>query len=77
MNLGTTKYILSVTFIMVIAALILASFLNMNSLVYIMMGFFLVFITVFFVFWRCPDCKKHLGKLTVRKCKHCGKEFEL
>lgn len=27
------------------------------------------------VFWRCPDCGKHLGRATVEYCPYCGKSL--
>ncbi len=75
MNLATVKYYLNITFITIIAAIVLATFLNSSLLIYIMLVFFAIFAVLYLGFWRCPDCKKHLGKLNVKKCKRCGKNI--
>ena len=75
MKLSTAKYILNVTFMAIAAALVLTTFLNSSGLVYVMMVFFCIYAIVFLGFWRCPECKKHLGKLNARKCRHCGKNL--
>lgn len=72
MDLNTTKTILKASFMVVIAALMIASFFNVPFLVFVMIGFLMLFVTVYAMFWRCPNCKKHLGKLVVRQCRNCG-----
>ncbi len=77
MDLKTVKFILTTTFLVIIAALLIGSFTNNQLLIYIMLGFFAIFALVYLVGWRCPECKKHLGKLVVRQCKHCGHRIDV
>ena len=77
MNLKTVKFILTITFLTIVAAVVIGSFTNNTVLIYIMMAFFVIFAAVYMLFWRCPECKKHLGKLTARSCKHCGHKIDL
>lgn len=76
MDLKSVRYMMRMTFMFVIAAMILGSIIDASIFVYIMLGFFAAFIFMFAFLWRCPNCKKHLGKITVHKCKHCGHEIE-
>ncbi|MBQ7816182.1 MAG: hypothetical protein IJ339_02340 [Oscillospiraceae bacterium] len=46
--------------------------MNSQGLIYVMLGFFVIYALVYLLGWRCPKCKKHLGKLVVQRCKHCG-----
>ena len=75
MDLKTTKFILSSTFMIIIAVVLMITFIESQLLTYIMMGFLFVFVTVYALFLRCPKCKKHIGKMTARKCKHCGQDL--
>lgn len=75
MNLLSIKQFLSTTFMVIVIALIGASFLNAPGLIYVMMAFFVIYAVVYIGFWRCPECKKHLGKLNARKCKKCGHDL--
>lgn len=44
-----------------------------------------VFVVLMFIFvvinkacWKCPSCKKHLGRFgKVRQCPHCGEEWDM
>ena len=54
---------------------ILGSFIGGSAMVVVMMGFFAVFIITYVFFWRCPKCKKHIGKMSALKCKHCGHDI--
>lgn len=75
MDLKTTKFILSSTFMIIIAAVLMVTFIESQLLTMMMIGFLLVFVTVYAIFLRCPHCKKHIGKMSARKCKHCGKDL--
>ena len=75
MNLLSVKRFLTMTFMVIIAALIIASFLDAPGLVYVMFAFFGIFAVVYLLFWRCPKCKKHLGKLNAYRCRNCGSEI--
>ncbi|MBQ7006712.1 MAG: hypothetical protein IJN59_02665 [Oscillospiraceae bacterium] len=75
-DLKNVKFILSSTFILIIATLVIGSFTNNQLLTYLMLAFFAIFAAVYFCFWRCPNCKKHLGKMIVHRCKHCGHEID-
>lgn len=72
MNLALVKQILTITFLAIVVALIGGSFMNSQGLIYVMLGFFVIYALVYLLGWRCPKCKKHLGKLVVQRCKHCG-----
>lgn len=75
MDLRSVKYMLNTTFMFAILAMAIGSFVGGSALVFVMMGFFVIFITVYLFCWKCPKCKKHLGKMSVRKCKHCGHDI--
>ncbi len=75
MDLRTTKFLLNSTFLMIIASLVIGSLMDNQVLIYIMIAFFVIYGILYMGFWRCPECKKHLGKLFVHKCKHCGKDL--
>ena len=75
MNLASIKQFLTTTFMVIVVALIGASFMNAPGLIYVMMAFFVIYAVGYIGFWRCPECKKHLGKLNARKCKKCGHEL--
>ena len=77
MDLKNVKFILTATFITIVAALVIGSFTNNQLLIYIMLGFFAIFAAVYLIGWRCPKCKKHLGKLVVRRCKQCGHTLDV
>lgn len=77
MDLRSTKHFLKVTFLVIVAALIIGSFMDSSLMIYIMLGFFGIFTVVYLMFWRCPNCKKHLGKLVAYKCKHCGHNLDV
>lgn len=77
MDLKTVKFILTTTFLVIVAALIIGSFTNNQLLIYIMLAFFVVFALVYLLGWRCPECKRHLGKLVARRCKHCGHRIDV
>ena len=77
MDLKTVKFILTTTFLVIVAALIIGSFTNNQLLIYIMLAVFVVFALVYLLGWRCPECKKHLGKLVARRCKHCGHRIDV
>ena len=72
MNLAAIKQFLSTTFMVIVVALIGASFLNAPGLIDVMMAFFVIYAVGYIGFWRCPECKKHLGKLNAQQCKKCG-----
>jgi len=55
----------------------MGSFTNNQLLIYIMLGFFAIFALVYLFGWKCPKCKKHLGKLVARRCKHCGHTLDV
>ena len=38
-------------------------------------GFIMSSLIIWAVFWRCPDCGKHLGETTVKYCRYCGKSL--
>ena len=75
MNLASVKQFLTITFLVIVVALIGASFMNAPGLIYVMMAFFVIYAVVFLVGWRCPKCKAHLGKLNARRCRKCGQEL--
>ena len=77
MDLKTVKFILTTTFLVIVAALIIGSFTNNQLLIYIMLAFFAIFALVYLLGWRCPECKKHLGKLVARRCRHCGHRLDV
>ena len=77
MDLKTVKFILTSTFIVIVAALLIGSFTNNQLLIYIMLGFFAIFALVYLFGWKCPKCKKHLGKLVARRCRHCGHTLDV
>lgn len=77
MNLKSIKSFLTTTFMTIVAALIVASFMDNSLMIYIMMAFFVIYAVVYLFFWKCPHCKKHLGKLVVRECKHCKHKLDL
>lgn len=77
MDLRTVKFILTTTFLVIVAALIIGSFTNNQLLIYIMLAFFVIFALVYLFGWKCPKCKKHLGKLVARQCKHCGHRLDV
>lgn len=72
MDLRSVKQMLRTTFMFAILAMAIGSFIEGSALAFVMMGFFVIFIIVYLLFWKCPNCKKHLGKLSAYKCKHCG-----
>ena len=77
MNLRSVKSFLTTTFLVIVAALIIGSFMNNELMIYIMLAFFVIFALVYLLGWRCPECKKHLGKLVARRCKHCGHRIDV
>lgn len=77
MELRTVKFFLTTTFLVIVAALIIGSFMNNQLMIYIMIAFFAAYAFVYLFFWKCPKCKKHLGKLVARRCKHCGHTLDM
>lgn len=77
MDLKSVKSFLITTFLVIVAALIIGSFMNNPLMIYIMLAFFVIYAVVFLFFWRCPKCKKHLGKLIVHQCRHCGHRLDV
>lgn len=75
MDLKTVKFLLNTTFMIIIAALVIGSVMNNQLLIYMMIAFFVIYGVIYLGFWRCPKCKKHLGKLFVHKCKNCGHDL--
>lgn len=72
MSLIEIRILMRKIFMGVIISMIVGTFIQLPVIVYIMMGLFAAFIFIFVFKWRCPNCKKHLGKMTVHSCKHCG-----
>ena len=36
-------------------------------------GLMMASLILWTVFWRCPDCGKHLGSVRVEYCPYCGR----
>ena len=61
-----------------LAGIFLTSFLVIYHIVFLLLEFILmvVAISINILFYRCPYCKKHLGKSQGMYCPHCGKLVE-
>ena len=35
----------------------------------------LAYLTIFLLFWRCPHCRRHLGRASGEYCQHCGQSL--
>lgn len=75
MNLSSIRQFLSSAYIIMIALLLGATFLKIQALLYAMFALIAVYIVVYAFLWRCPKCKKHLGKTNVCRCGKCGYEL--
>lgn len=63
----------------VLAAIILKHFLLETSLgLFILVLYLISTFTLGYFWWRCPNCKKHLGRYidSSTHCKHCGKKLD-
>ena len=72
MNLREVRNLMRNLFMGALGAMMIGSFLQISLIVYVMLALFAGYAIVFAFMWRCPNCKKHLGKITVHQCKHCG-----
>ena len=75
MDLRSVKQMMSTVFMFAILAMAIGSFIGGSAMVVVMKGFFAVFIITYVFFWKCPKCKKHIGKMSALKCKHCGHDI--
>ena len=75
MNLVTAKQVMRTLFSGAIIAFVIATITKFTPLMFIMIGSFAAYITVYMIFWRCPHCKKIPGKVNAVKCRHCGKSL--
>ena len=74
------KKVMSVFQILACTSLLVFLFMPINEIVFFCIGFGILLASVIFtsIFWRCPHCKKHLGRLgKYEYCYHCGKRLDL
>ena len=49
---------------------------HLSFLPYVMLGLLLAYGGIYFFFWKCPVCKRRLGKLGEEFCSHCNADLE-
>ena len=49
---------------------------RLSFLPYVMLGLLLIYSAVYYFFWKCPVCKKRLGKFGDEFCSHCNADLE-
>lgn len=76
MGLREIRALMRNLFMGALGAMIVGSFIKVSAIVYVMLACFAAYAIVFAFMWRCPNCKKHLGKITVHSCKHCGHSID-
>lgn len=77
MNLKKTKYVINS--LIVLTFVFLAIGVSTNQQIFLGLTTILLaaMLYVMVMFWRCPHCGEHLGRIDNAKfCKHCGKELD-
>lgn len=76
MKIKTVEAVQNLLWSIVGLSLILSYFLNMDILWMIaVIALGLIFV-VRAKFWRCPYCRKYIGREKGKYCKNCGKEIK-
>jgi len=75
MKLSLVRTILRL--LIVLFFLLILGFVFTNSKIWISLSIAVIILygVVATRFWRCPECKQTLGRITGRKCPACGEEL--
>ena len=76
MRIRITYMIQMSLWIIALFASLIASLVEIDVFFYIAVVALTLFFIVRIFFWRCPYCKKNLGKGIKYSCPHCGKNLE-
>jgi hypothetical protein len=78
MDINKKKMILLISIIsLLILTSILSGMLSKKILLLIIIPLLSVWFILYFCWWRCPHCKRSLGRLEygITHCKYCGKKL--
>ena len=77
MNIHQKKKILFISLIILFLASLVLGSSSKEIAIFTILPLFVIWIFLHNIWWRCPHCKKNLGRLEhgITHCKYCGKKL--
>lgn len=75
LTLGQVRFLMAVSAALSLLLLPVAFALDSAVLMYTALGCFLLAGLAWFAFYKCPHCKKRIGRSTGLRCPYCGQKL--
>ena len=72
LTLGQSRLVMAVSAALALLLFPIACALDSGVLLYIGLGCFMMAVLAWFNLYKCPHCKKRIGKYTGLRCPCCG-----